>query len=37
MKDYVQDYNDDTNSLTFEEAVEDVTNGSFKGNKIYPE
>jgi hypothetical protein len=37
MKDYVQDYNDDTNSLTFEEAVEDVSNGSFKGNKIYPE
>ena len=34
MKDYVQDYNDDTNSLTFEEAVKDVSNGSLIGAKI---
>ena len=37
MKDYVQDY-DDNNSLTFEEAVKDVSNGSlFVSAKIYPE
>ena len=34
MKDYVQDYNDDTNSLTFEEAVKDVSNGSLIGAKL---
>ena len=35
MKDHVQDYNDDTNSLTFEEAVKDVSNGSLMASKIY--
>ena len=33
MKDYVQDYNDDNNSPTFEEAVKDVSNGSLTGTK----
>ena len=35
MKDYVQDYNGDTNSLTFEEAVKDVSNGSLMASKVY--
>ena len=35
MKDHVQDYNNDTNSLTFEEAVKDVSNGSLMASKIY--
>ena len=33
MKDYVQDY-DDNNSLTFEEAVKDLSNGSLIATKI---
>ena len=37
MKDHVQDYNDDTNSLTFEEAVKDVSNGSLMASKIHNE